>query len=195
MPLEEERSHGVHPRTNSPATAAPRFASRRRRPRARPSGRAAAVPATTTGSSRRTSARTTPRNEQILHEDPDFKFCILSHVHEGASESRPHDHGPSWAIYSQVEGCTEMTDWRALEASEGDTPGAVEPARTYALDRGDAWILPRRRHPLSTARRRDEADSHRREKAGRAPARLLRSRLTLWWRSLRVHHSVGPRFD
>ena len=77
---------------------------------------------------------------EILYEDPDFEFCILSHVHEGASESRPHDHGPSWAIYSQVEGRTKMTDWRALEASDGDTPGVVEPARTYTLERGDAQI-------------------------------------------------------
>ncbi len=77
---------------------------------------------------------------RILYEDPEFGFCILSHVHEGADESRPHDHGPSWAIYSQAEGSTLMTDWRAVKAASGDTPGVVEPVRTYTLDRGDAHL-------------------------------------------------------
>ena len=77
---------------------------------------------------------------KILHEDPELEFCILSHVHEGASDSRPHDHGPSWAIYSQVEGCTQMTDWRVVKAAEGDTPGVVVPVRTYVLERGDAHV-------------------------------------------------------
>ena len=77
---------------------------------------------------------------KILHEDPELGFCILSHVQEGASDSRPHDHGPSWAVYSQIEGRTQMTDWRAIKAAEGDTPGVVEPVRTYTLERGDAHI-------------------------------------------------------
>ena len=81
---------------------------------------------------------TSPRN--VLYEDPDLGFCILSHVNEGASESRPHDHGPSWAVYAQVEGRTEMTDWRAIKPNDGDSPGIVEPVRTYTLLRGDAWI-------------------------------------------------------
>ncbi len=77
---------------------------------------------------------------KILYEDPDLGFCILSHVQDGSGDSRPHDHGPSWAVYAQVEGCTEMTDWRAIKACDGDTPGVVEAARTYTLDRGDAHI-------------------------------------------------------
>ena len=67
---------------------------------------------------------------KILYEDPDFGFCILSHVQDGSGDSRPHDHGPSWAVYAQVEGRTEMTDWRAIKACDGDTPGVVE--ATYA---------------------------------------------------------------
>lgn len=81
---------------------------------------------------------TWPRN--ILYEDPDLGFCILSHVYEGACDSRPHDHGPSWAIYAQVEGRTEMTDWRAIKPNEGDAPGVVELVRTYTLRRGDAHV-------------------------------------------------------
>ena len=77
---------------------------------------------------------------KILYEDPELGFCILSHVHEGAGDSRPHDHGPSWAVYSQVEGRTRMTDWRVIKAAEGGTPGVVEPVRAYTLDRGDAHV-------------------------------------------------------
>ena len=81
---------------------------------------------------------TSPR--KILYEDPELGFCILSHVHEGTGDSRPHDHGPSWAIYAQVQGRTEMTDWRAIGASEGDAPGVAEPVRMYTLQRGDAHV-------------------------------------------------------
>ena len=81
---------------------------------------------------------TSPR--KILYEDPELGFCILSHVQEDTGDSRPHDHGPSWAVYAQVEGHTEMTDWRAVKACEGDAPGVVEAERTYTLRRGDAHI-------------------------------------------------------
>lgn len=77
---------------------------------------------------------------RILYEDPELRFCILSHVHEGGSDSRPHDHGPSWAVYAQVEGRTQMTDWRVIKAAGDDTPGVVEPVRTYVLERGDAHV-------------------------------------------------------
>ena len=100
---------------------------------------------------------TSPR--KILYEDPELGFCILSHVQEGAGDSRPHDHGPSWAVYAQVQGRTEMTDWRAIEAGGGDTPGVVEPVRTYTLQRGDAHIY-------------HEGDIHSPRRDG--PTRLIR---------------------
>ena len=77
---------------------------------------------------------------KLLYEDTDYAFCILSHVQEGSGDSRPHDHGPSWAVYAQVEGHTEMTDWRAIKACDGEAPGVVEAVRTYTLHRGDAHI-------------------------------------------------------
>src|SRR5437588_6430814 len=45
---------------------------------------------------------------KVLYEDPDLGFVILAHSYKGASESRPHDHGPSWAIYGQAKGETAM---------------------------------------------------------------------------------------
>lgn len=77
---------------------------------------------------------------KILYEDPEFDFCILAHVYKGAKGSPPHDHGPSWAIYGQAEGVTEMTDWSLVEKPSGDKPGKVKPLRVYNLEPGDAKL-------------------------------------------------------
>ena len=75
---------------------------------------------------------------KVLFEDPDLGFCILGHVHHGAKSSRPHDHGPSWAIYGQAAGETLMTDWELVTPPGDDTPGKVRHVRDYALTPGQA---------------------------------------------------------
>lgn len=75
---------------------------------------------------------------EVLWEDPDLGFCVCGHVYEGPAESAPHDHGPSWAIYGQAEGQTEMTDWEIVKAGQGQDAALVSPTRTYTLDPGDA---------------------------------------------------------
>ena len=80
----------------------------------------------------------TERN--ILYEDPDLHFCILAHVYKGAKNSSPHDHGPSWAIYSQVAGVTEMTDWKLVAKPADGKPGKVVKGRTYDLTPGKAHV-------------------------------------------------------
>ncbi|MCB1741315.1 MAG: hypothetical protein KDK91_13150 [Gammaproteobacteria bacterium] len=77
---------------------------------------------------------------KVLYEDPEYGFCILSHVYEGAKESAPHDHGPSWAVYGQVAGATDMTDWKLLQKADGDQPGKVEKVQTYTLTPGMARV-------------------------------------------------------
>jgi predicted metal-dependent enzyme (double-stranded beta helix superfamily) len=77
---------------------------------------------------------------RILYEDPDLHFCILAHVYKGAKNSTPHDHGPSWAVYSQVAGITEMTDWRLIEKPRDGRPGKVQKVRTYDLTPGTAHL-------------------------------------------------------
>ncbi|MEC7236801.1 MAG: hypothetical protein VXW17_02155, partial [Pseudomonadota bacterium] len=47
----------------------------------------------------------------LLYQDPDLGFCILAHNYAGPKASSPHDHGPSWAIYAQARGETEMRDF------------------------------------------------------------------------------------
>ncbi len=74
----------------------------------------------------------------ILYEDPELGFCIIAHVYQGASGSPPHDHGPSWAIYGQVKGSTEMTEYRMVEKPAGDQPGKVELVKTSLLTPGTA---------------------------------------------------------
>jgi hypothetical protein len=77
-------------------------------------------------------------DRKILYQDPDLHFCILAHVYKGAKNSAPHDHGPSWAIYGQAAGVTEMTDWRLLEKPSDGRPGKAAKLRSYEMTPGMA---------------------------------------------------------
>jgi hypothetical protein len=96
---------------------------------------------------------------EILYEDPEFGFCICGHVYAGAANGSPHDHGPSWAIYGQAAGVTEMTDWRITKNGEAGKPSLVEPVRSYVMNPGDAHLYdvgevhsPRRDAPVKLIR-------------------------------------------
>ena len=90
---------------------------------------------------------------KLLYEDPDLGFCIFAHAYRRMSGGRPHDHGPSWAIYGQAVGETEMVDWREV------SPGRVRETRRYRLRPGEARVYER-------------GDVHSPERAGET--RLLR---------------------
>ena len=77
---------------------------------------------------------------KVLYEDPELGFCILGHVNHGARESKPHDHGPSWAIYGQARGETVMSEWALVEPAAEDKPGKVRLIRKYSLAPGMAQI-------------------------------------------------------
>ena len=94
-----------------------------------------------------------------LYEDAELGFCILAHVYKGAKESKPHDHGSSWAIYGQARGETEMTDWELVEPASEDKPGKVRYVKTYALMPGMAHVY-------------NEGDLHSPRRSG--PTRLIR---------------------
>ena len=96
---------------------------------------------------------------QVLYEDPDLGFCVLAHSYKGPKDSPPHDHGPSWAIYGQAEGETEMTDYELVAAPADGKPGKARPVRTYKLTPGAAYLYnegdlhsPRRRGPTRLIR-------------------------------------------
>lgn len=96
---------------------------------------------------------------KILYEDPSLGFCILAHEYRGAKESRPHDHGPSWAIYGQAEGETLMSDFVLVEPAAPGRPGTVRKTRSYSLRPGDVHVY-------------NEGDLHAPSRA--APTRLIR---------------------
>ena len=82
---------------------------------------------------------TTPERK-ILYEDPQLGFCILAHSYKGAKESPPHDHGPSWAIYGQAIGETQMSDFELVEKATSEKAGKVRKLRTYKLTPGVAHV-------------------------------------------------------
>jgi predicted metal-dependent enzyme (double-stranded beta helix superfamily) len=77
---------------------------------------------------------------QVLYEDPELGFCILAHRYNGAKSSPPHDHGPSWAIYGQAKGETEMTDYELVAPASADKPGKAKALRTYKPTPGAAYL-------------------------------------------------------
>jgi len=77
---------------------------------------------------------------KVLYEDPKLGFCILAHVNHGARESKPHDHGPSWAIYGQARGETVMSEWALVEPATEDRTGKVRLVRKYTLKPGAAHV-------------------------------------------------------
>jgi hypothetical protein len=95
----------------------------------------------------------------LLYEDPELGFCILGHAYEGASQSNPHDHGPSWAIYGQASGETEMTEWELVVPASEERAGKVRSVKTYALKPGMAQLY-------------NEGDLHSPRREG--PTRLIR---------------------
>ena len=77
---------------------------------------------------------------QIIYQDKEFGFCILAHNYQGAKDSTPHDHGPTWAIYAQATGETIMTDWEKLEEATPEKPGKVRATKVYTLTPGMAYL-------------------------------------------------------
>ena len=77
---------------------------------------------------------------KVLYEDPELGFCILAHSYKGAKDSPPHDHGPSWAIYGQAKGETDMTDYSLVAPASEGKPGKAKALRTYKLTPGSVHL-------------------------------------------------------
>ena len=75
----------------------------------------------------------------VLHKDRELGYLILAHAtRAGHGRHAPHNHGNSWAIYGQVSGHTDMTEWARDDVAEGRTELKV--ARAYRLSPGQAGI-------------------------------------------------------
>jgi len=79
-------------------------------------------------------------DRKILFEDPELGFTVLAHGHTGAKGSKPHDHGPSWAIYGQAAGETIMTDWDCVARPTETAPGQAKFNHDYVMKPGDAYL-------------------------------------------------------
>jgi hypothetical protein len=77
---------------------------------------------------------------KVLYEDPELGFCILGHVYQGAKDSNPHDHDPSWAIYDQARGETVMTDYEPVARPGGGKPGKARRIKDYTLKPSAAYL-------------------------------------------------------
>lgn len=100
-----------------------------------------------------------PGPRHIIHEDPELGFCVCVHVYPEAKNGAPHDHGPSWAIYGQAEGITEMTHWKPTESTQADGPIRVRQFETLTMKEGMAHFY-------------KVGDVHAPERSG--PVKLLR---------------------
>jgi len=81
----------------------------------------------------------TPQRK-VLYEDAELGFTILAHGHDGPKGSKPHDHGPSWAIYGQVAGETIMTAWDCVARPTEGVPGKAKYNHDYVMKPGDAYL-------------------------------------------------------
>ena len=98
---------------------------------------------------------------EVLYEDPELGFCICGHVYDGPANGGPHDHGPSWAIYGQATGITEMTDWKIVRKGRGQRADAGRARQDLRHEARRCAPLRRRRRALAQARGAGEADPHR----------------------------------
>ena len=80
------------------------------------------------------------KERAVVYEDAELGFCICIHAYPGPAEGVPHDHGPTWAIYGQAEGETEMTDWEIIEPAREKVPATVKKTRSYVMKPGDAHL-------------------------------------------------------
>src|SRR6476661_8000701 len=55
-----------------------------------------------------------PPGQRVLAHDPQTDAYVLAHVQAPGKRGTPHGHGPSWAIYGNARGVTEMTEWRRI---------------------------------------------------------------------------------
>ena len=90
---------------------------------------------------------------KVTWQDPQLGFCILAHEYGEPREGKPHDHGPSWAIYGQAEGESVMNEFAVVQ------PGTVRKLHSVTMRPGDVRVY-------------DEGEVHAVTHTG--PSRLVR---------------------
>ncbi len=81
------------------------------------------------------------RGIHTLYHDEETDFHVLAHIYENGTESPPHDHGPSWAIYGQAVLNTDMIVWDRKDDGSVEGNAEVEPAERYTLEPGMVGVF------------------------------------------------------
>jgi predicted metal-dependent enzyme (double-stranded beta helix superfamily) len=79
----------------------------------------------------------------LLYEDGPLGFQVLAHVNQKPRISPPHNHGTSWAVYGQVTGHTDMTEYRRVDDGSDPAHARLEVIRTYRLQAGEVGVYQR----------------------------------------------------
>jgi hypothetical protein len=77
-----------------------------------------------------------PPGKRVLFHDAASDAYVLAHVQPPNKTGFPHSHGTSWAIYGNVRGFTEMTEWRRINPQTEERQ-VLEPTANYRLGPGD----------------------------------------------------------
>ena len=75
--------------------------------------------------------------KRVLYHDDASGAYVLAHVQETGKGGKPHSHGSSWAIYGNIRGYTEMTEWRRVNGEDEDH-AELEVASAYRIGPGQA---------------------------------------------------------
>lgn len=87
--------------------------------------------------------------DHILHKDPELGFMILNHVKDYERIQPPHDHGDSWAMYSQTAGYTDITEYERYDDLSKDGYADVKAIKNYKLRPGMVGVYgPRDIHSI-----------------------------------------------
>jgi len=79
--------------------------------------------------------------KRVLFHDPRTDVYVQAHLQEAGKRGRPHSHGASWAVYGNIAGDTDMTEWRRVNPQSEDH-AVLEIASRYRLGPGDARAYP-----------------------------------------------------
>jgi hypothetical protein len=79
--------------------------------------------------------------KRVLFHDAETDVYVLAHIHDAGKRGRPHSHGASWAVYGNVAGVTEMTEWRRVNPPD-ESHAVLEASTQYRLGPGDSRAYP-----------------------------------------------------
>ncbi len=79
--------------------------------------------------------------KRVLFHDAETDVYVLAHIHEAGKRGKPHSHGASWAVYGNVVGVTEMTEWRRVNP-DSEPHAVLESSSHYRLGPGDSRAYP-----------------------------------------------------